>query len=379
MKYPTLRFVFDRKHVATSEKKGLVQIEVTFSGKRKWIGTGVKLYKHQWDDQKKVIRNLDSVRLNALLDEQVAKINEYVMQLVKKGAPFSFDDFEEILKKPSAVSFLDFIQDRIDNRNDISESTIKQHRTLLMSLFDFGKICSVEDLTRQNIMLFDDFLHKKGITQTTVFNYHKRLKRYINEAILFGLIDKNPYSSMKMDRGKSKKRKYLTAEELERVKSCPINSVAVERVRDLFLFQAYTGLSYSDLQKFDFQNNVEIRGDKYMIADRRLKTNEDYFIILLSPALEVLRKYDFKLPVISNTKYNLMLKVVSEFAGIGKPLTTHMARHTFAVFALNNGIPIEVVSKMLGHSNINTTQIYAKIVQNSVVEAFNKLEDVIKK
>ena len=113
---------------------------------------------------------------------------------------------------------------------------------------------------------------------------------------------------------------------------------------------------------------------KYVIADRRLKTNEDYFIVLLSPAVAILQKYDFNLPLISNQKYNDFLKVAACYAHIEKTLTTHCARHTFAVFALNSGVPIEVVSKMLGHTNIKTTQLYAKILNTEVEKGFDLLE-----
>ena len=109
-----------------------------------------------------------------------------------------------------------------------------------------------------------------------------------------------------------------------------------------------------------------------MIFDRRKKTNEDYFIALMPSAVEILEKYDYQLPIISNMKYNDYLKVVAAMAGV-QPLTSHMGRHTFAVYALNKGVPIEVVSKILGHTDIKTTSIYAKIVGKSVLDAFKKI------
>lgn len=137
-------------------------------------------------------------------------------------------------------------------------------------------------------------------------------------------------------------------------------------------------MAYGDLYNFDFINKIEKRGSKYVIADRRVKTNEDYFIVLLTPAMDILKKYDFKLPIMSNQKYNYYLKVAASFAKIDKSLTSHCARHTFAVFALNNKVPIEVVSKMLGHTNIKTTQIYAKILNSEVEKGFDALEKVLR-
>ena len=379
MEYPTLRFVFDRKKVATKEKKGLVQIEVCSERKRKWIGTGVKVYADQWDDKRKVTARPDSLDLNMKLDLMMSNILEYVNSLIRRKVPFDFESLDVFLKNSSeSDSFIDFIVRRTDERKDRAEGTIKHYRTLVKVLEDFGRINYFHDLTRSNITMFDDYLRSKGIKDTTVYGYHKNMKAYINEAIRFGITSENPYVGLKINRGKSDKRKYLTYEEMRRMERCRITDPSVNRVRDLFLFQCYTGLAYSDLYKFDFASDVERRGNKFIIADRRVKTNEDYFIVLLSPAMDILKKYDFDLPVISNQKYNDYLKVAASFAKIDKNLTTHCARHTFAVFALNNGVPMEVVSKMLGHTNIKTTQIYAKVLNTEVEKGFDVLERKMK-
>ena len=379
MEYPTLRFVFDRKKVATKEKKGLVQIEVCSERKRKWIGTGVKVYADQWDDKRKVTARPDSLDLNMKLDLMMSNILEYVNSLIRRKVPFDFESLDVFLKNSSeSDSFIDFIVRRTDERKDRAEGTIKHYRTLVKVLEDFGRINYFHDLTRSNITMFDDYLRSKGIKDTTVYGYHKNMKAYINEAIRFGIISENPYVGLKINRGKSDKRKYLTYEEMRRMERCRITDPSVNRVRDLFLFQCYTGLAYSDLYKFDFASDVERRGNKFIIADRRVKTNEDYFIVLLSPAMDILKKYDFDLPVISNQKYNDYLKVAASFAKIDKNLTTHCGRHTFAVFALNNGVPMEVVSKMLGHTNIKTTQIYAKVLNTEVEKGFDVLERKMK-
>lgn len=380
MKYPTMRFVFDRKHVATKNKKGLVQIEVTSGGKRKWIGTSVKLYAGQWNDKKKVVNSNDSIQLNAILDGQMAKLNEFVLELVRNNKQFDFEKLNTFLEKSnSSGSFIDFVHTRIEERTDIEESTRKQHRTLLQSLEKFGKMNYMDDLTKANITFYDEYLHQQKISQPTIHNYHKRLKRYIHEAMKFGLLDVDPYLGLHIERGKFEKRKYLTEKELEMIHSCKINVSSIDRVRDLFLFQCYTGLAYADFEKFDFHKDVEEINGKFIVADRRKKTNEDYKIVLLTPAIEILKKYDYKLPIISNQKYNASLKVVAQYAGIEKNITTHMGRHTFAVFALNNGVPIEIVAKMLGHTNIRTTEIYAKVLNSEVEKAFDMLERKIKK
>lgn len=379
MKYPTMRFVFDRKHVATRNKKGLVQIEVTSEGKRKWIGTSVKLYADQWNEKKKVVNSVHSIQLNAMLDGMMSKLNDFILDLFRNDQQFDFEKLNAFLEKSNhSDSFIDFVRIRIEDRTDIEESTRKQHRTLLQSLEKFGKLNYMDDLTKANITLYDEFLHQQEISQPTIYNYHKRLKRYLHDAMKFGLLNEDPYVGLHFERGRFEKRKYLTEEELKMIRTCKINMPSIDRIRDLFLFQCFTGLAYADFEKFNFEKDVEERNGKYIVSDRRKKTNEDYKIVLLTPAIEILKKYDYKLPIISNQKYNVSLKVVAQYAGIDKNITTHMGRHTFAVFALNNGVPIEIVAKMLGHTNIRTTQVYAKVLNSEVEKGFDLLESKIR-
>lgn len=379
MRYPTLRFVFDRKKTATKKHKASVQIEVLSERKRKYIGTGVKLYSDQWDERKKVINSMQMLELNRTLDEQIRIIQDWVNELIRKREPFDFEKLERFIKfSNKSENFIEFIERRIEERQDITESTKKTHRTFSESLRTFERITYFSDLTKENITIYDDWLHEKGYSQPTVHNYHKRMKRYINEAIKFELIDKDPYSGLHFERGKHQIRKYLTEDELRKIIETEIPSKTVRQVRDLFVFQAYTGISYADLAKFDFKKDIIKKNGKMVIHDVRQKTEETYFIVLLSPALEVLERYKFILPVISNQQYNLRLKIVADYAKIDKNLTVHMARHTFATMCLNNGVKIENVSKMLGHSNIKTTQEYAKVLNSEVEKSFDLLESKIK-
>lgn len=284
------------------------------------------------------------------------------------------------------------IRDALKNARMQSDSTISKVAPYLQdilvkvkyvpmdaaaSLREFDRIIYFSDLTKANITLYDDWLHAKGYSQPTIYNYHKRNKRYIHEAIKFDLLKNDPYKGERFSRGKHAIRKYLTAEELKKVKDAQIDSETICRVRDLFIFQAYTGISYADLAKFNFKRDVQKRGNKYVILDIRLKTEENYFIVLLSPAMEILRKYDYVLPIISNQQYNLRLKIVADYAGLDRNLTVHMSRHTFATMCLNNGVKMENVSKMLGHTNVRTTQQYAKVLNAEVEKDFEMLERIL--
>lgn len=374
MKYPVLRFVFDRKHTASKTTKGTVQIEILFERKRKWLSTGVRLYSDQWSEKTKVKNTVQSLDLNERLDTQMRNINEFINGLVKNKEPFSFDKLEHFLKySQTKESFIDFIKRRVGERTDLRQGTLNTHASLITSLEEFGRIVYFTDVTTANIMHYDNFLHGKYNKQTTIHGYHKRLKRYINEAIKYDLLKDNPYNKLKFERGKSEGIKYLTLEQIKQIQGLKTASESIERVRDLFVFQCFTGLSYADLFNFDFSGVIK-KENKFFIRDVRVKTEEEYFLMLLKPAMEILQKYDFKLPVISNYQYNLRLKVVQELARIKQNLHSHMARHSFAVMALNMGVSIENLAKMMGHTDIKTTQIYAKVLNKSVQEEFEKMD-----
>lgn len=377
MKYPTMKFVFDRKKVATKTKKGLVQIEVTSEGKRKWIGTSVKVYADQWNEKRKVVNSVNSIQLNAILDGMMAKLNEFILELVRNNQQFDFDKLNAFLEKSTrSDSFIEFVRKRIEDRTDLEDSTRKQHRTLLQSLEKFGKINYMDDLTKANITLYYEYVLSTGVSKATAYNYLKRIKVYIGEAIRFGILDSNPTEGLKFERGKSKGRKYLDSEELKKMVKCKLPTNNLNNVKDVFLFMCMTGLSYSDMSKFNFKRDVIKKNGKFMFEDKRQKTKEKYFIVLLPMAISILKKYDYSLPVIANQNMNIALKTIAAYAGINKQITSHYARHTAAMLALNNGVPIETVSKMLGHSNIRTTQIYANMLNDKVEDAYDIVESV---
>lgn len=374
MKYPTLKFVFDRKHLATKTKKGLVQIEVLSERKRKWISTGVKLYSDQWDARRMVINHPDMLSLNKTLLEQRQKIQTWVDDLARRTEEFEFDKLDRFLAARLVPDkFTDYVDRRITERTDIKESTKKAQRKLITSLNAFQQIIYFTDLTKRNIMAYDAWLHTQNYVQTTIHSFHKFMKIYINDAIRAEIIEHNPYDGIKIERGKSDIRRYLTDEEVAKIIAVDIPDGRAARARDLFLFQCYTGFAYAELANFDFTKVVE-RNGKYIVHDTRQKTDEPFYIVLLSPAVEILRKYDFKLPVISLQQYNVQLKALATLAKLNKSLTSHMGRHTFAVMALERGAKIENVAKMMGHSDIKTTQIYAKVLNRSVDREFEMLE-----
>ena len=179
------------------------------------------------------------------------------------------------------------------------------------------------------------------------------------------MIEKDPYEYCKINRGRSKPRVPLNEEELIKLRRAKLGA-KLGRARDLFIFASYTGLSFADVMLFDFEKMTQKKGEIYYIDSERLKTGTNFFTPILKPAMDVLIKYRFKLPRITNQKANDYLHLIEEKLGFTKNLTFHLARHSFATLALAHDVPIEDVARMLGHKDIKVTQIYCKILNTTV-------------
>ena len=215
----------------------------------------------------------------------------------------------------------------------------------------------------------------EGMAATSVRNYHSVFSKYVRLALKENLISNDPLLKVELPKGKGKEICYLTQEELEKVENVRLTGRKVQ-ARDLFLFACYTGLAYVDLVKIRKDDIMTIEGKPY-IADRRRKTGSMYKLRLLPKAMAILKKYDYNLNILSNPHANVELRKIERLTGLKKHISMHVGRHTFATLALSSGVRIETVSRMLAHSNIKTTQIYAKVLQKDVDEGFDILEGKI--
>lgn len=382
---PTLRLVFDVRNQATKTHATALSFVITFKRQRRYIYTGVKLCSHQWNSTtQSVVSHADAPELNRRIEAK----RRYLLDLITKHetSPHGFD-LDVFLSEASHTSekekvpanFVDFALERMQCRG-LHPATIKQHKVAINALEEFGHIVTFKDLTPANILDFDSWLRQaKGVThQATLYGYHKRIKVYINEAISYGYLQESPYQKVNIPRGEHQKIRYLIQSELDALKGIEIADKSLDKVRKLFILQTYTGLSYSDMFALDFRSAERRSDGRYYIRQSRIKTNEEYFLVLLPPAVEVLDAFGWVLPAISNQKYNAYLKGLGIACGISKPLTSHVARHTFATtITLSNKVPIEIVAKMMGHSDIKTTQRYARVLADDVIDAFKDLEGKI--
>jgi integrase/recombinase XerD len=361
-------FIFDRRHIATDLKEAPVELKIYLRRHlEKIIPTGIKLFSSQWDEM--VINRSDSMQLNAKLADVKRNYAQILHDMQIDGIELTLNNLNEYLSPRENIpdSFIDFMYEEIC-KSKIRDTTKKQHFSAYEALIRFGKIKSFTSLTIDNIEAFDAFLRKEDQKrcQTTIHGYHKRIKPYVAKAYKLGYIANNPYNRFTDIKGKSKERHPLMQEELDKLETIKLPE-KLEKTRDLFIFSCYTGLAYADLESFNYEKEVVESNGMRFIDGYRFKTGTEFYTPLLPPAMKVLEKYHLKLPRISNQKYNDYLHVIETRLGLNKPLTSHVARHTFATtVALAHDVPIESVSKMLGHKDIKTTQIYAKVLKSTI-------------
>ena len=247
----------------------------------------------------------------------------------------------------------------------------------------------LSELNYKFINDFADFLfacwpkgHVNAMSHNTVMKHLQRLRKIVTLAFHLEWVDKDPFIRWRPTFEK-RERDFLNPNELKLIEDFKFYNDRLDRVRDLFIFSCYTGISFSDINDLT-ENHIRtgLDGQKWIFTFRN-KTKTKVKIPLLDKALEILEKYhehpmtettQSLLPLITNVKVNLYLKEVADLCDLKKNLTFHMARHTFATtVTLSNGVPIETVSKLLGHTKIATTQIYARVLEDKLSKDMSEL------
>ena len=299
-------------------------------------------------------------------------------------------------KDKTLVDILDYHAQKINGT--LTKGTIRNFKITENYIYRFLK----EELHTNSIYLselnykfindFSNFLftywpkgHINAMSHNTVMKHVQRLRKIVTLAFHLEWIDKDPFVRWKPTFEK-KERDFLNSNELKIIEDFIFHNERLDRVRDLFIFSCYTGISFSDINQLTKDNiRIGLDGQKWIFTFRN-KTKTKVKIPLLDKALELIEKYEDHpmtaiagslLPLITNVKVNFYLKEVAELCDIKRNLTFHMARHTFATtVTLANGVPIETVSKLLGHTKIATTQIYARVLEDKLS---NDMSDLSKK
>lgn len=242
----------------------------------------------------------------------------------------------------------------------------------------------MREINHSFIVEFENYLNAKcRCNINTTAKFIQKFKSIVIIAQKNGQLHIDPFANYKISL-KKVDRGYLTDDELKRIMQKDFNNERLERVRDVFVFSCYTGLAYIDIKnlKTDYINKGF--DNKLWILTKRQKTDVQTAVPLLEVAKMILNKYKslpnkVLLPIPSNQKTNAYLKEIADMCDINKNLTFHLARHTFATtITLSKGVPIETVSKILGHTNIKTTQIYARITNEKISTDMQILSEKLK-
>ena len=378
--------VFDRKKKSDKNGVGKIELQIRLTRNcRKYITVDEctplqwrknKLRKDVIDEQNRLEKIVSAMKCLGE-DMTMENLNKHLGIETKVRTPKSNSEkAEKNAKNPLKESFLDFMRDEIIKERS-KDSTKRQKFVALDALERWGKIKTFADLTPAKLREWDEWLRADGTrSDPAVHNYHKRTKPYVRLAYEKGIIEKEPYSMCHFPRGKSKERRPLSEAELKRLREADLPEKEA-KARDLFIFAAYTGLAFCDVMEFNFKTMAELSGDMYFIDGSRLKTGTNFFTPILPPAMEVLQRYNYQLPKISNQKANDYLHLIEDRLGINKSITFHVARHSFATLSLSHDVPIEKAARMLGHTDIKTTQIYAKILKTTVEKHAMNLSSAI--
>ena len=371
-----VRVVYDRKKVSAKTGTGKIELSVYLQGgERKWITVG-EASPNEWMAiaeskaiQSKVTHYEEVIKAMGLLQEEMtienfnrhAELDE--LNINQGKVMYKGTDLRQ--------SFVDWCLERLENEG-LAKNTIKDHKVALNLVKESGYLQSFKDLTKANVVAFDKWLRMDNKrSDYTIHGYHKKVKKYTKLLWQLEMIAEDPYQYVKFPKGNNKERNPLDEAELLKMRNLKCKGY-LERARDLFIFMAYTGLAFCDMELFDFDTMTVERPDYTYIDGERLKTGSNFFTPILPPAMNVLKKYNYKLPIITNQKLNQYCHVLEALCQIHKPVTCHIGRHSFATLMLSYGFTLETVKKMLGHKDIKTTQIYAKLSKKNVEDDVKK-------
>ena len=370
-----------------------IRCRLTYLKTRKIFSTGTFINPDYWDSgkQKALPSNKENTNLNNKISLISHQINEAFLMLQILPNGFDVDDIyrkykgEDSKEEISILGAYDMHNEKTKKLigidfNELSWSRYVESRRKVASFitkFYKRKDVRLKDLDLKFIQDLEYFYKTElKLKQATVYRSIQRVKKIIQFAISENYLQKDPFHLYK-----NKKYKtvivYLTDEELKRFEKHRFSQIRLQQVKDLFIFCCYTGLAYAEMSSLT-ANNIEVGFDgNEWIQMIRKKTNRKISIPVLPKAREILETYNNELPSISNQKFNSYLKEISDLLSMDKKLTHHTARKTFATTVLlYNNVPMEIVSELLGHTNMNVTQAhYGKVVQKKVSEEINILKN----
>lgn len=389
-----------RSNYVNKEGKTPVMMRIYLNNERMSLGsTGITIMQSQWDREKERVkgRNTDALNINLQLDNIQSGL-----QSIYRKLELSDDLCLERIKSEylGKKQDMDTVMQLFDRHNadiaaqvgvSVTAATLQKYNVCRRHFSEFLKKkfrrsdLKLSELTYMVIRDFDLYLRTEVEQNSNTAT--KTMKTFKTITILgnkLGVLLHDPFANHRFHL-EPVNRGFLTDEEVLQIANKELGISRLELVRDIFLFSCFTGLAYIDVANLRPENIVTLDG-KQWIMTKRQKTSVETNVLLLDIPKSIIAKYSNKtyrdgklFPILSNQKTNSYLKEIADICGIKKNLTFHLARHTFATMSLSKGVPMESVSKMLGHTNIRTTQIYARITNKKIEHDMEQLSDKLGK
>ena len=367
-----MRTTFNLAFVCRKSKmnrKGLapVELSIIINGERTYLSLPRKENPNEFQ---MLVDSNKSNELKDYLSEVTCRVQSKQTEMMQKDIPITASNLKEFLQKGCCDSYT--VKDLFEEYFAI----LKKRIGVNLSYGVFQKYERARDLffqhtspntqlrTITNASIADFYVDiSRTYKKSSAAGIMTRLKTVILFAFNNGKIDINPFNQVRITK--------QVEDELKRMGRKKFSIDRIAKVRDVFLFQCYSGLSYVDVAGLT-KEDIQKAGSTYFINKKRVKTGIEYTAVILPEGVKILEKYDFVLPVLSNQKYNSYLKEVADLCRITKSLHTHIGRHTYASLCLNKGVRLEVLSRMLGHTNVKQTQHYAKLVKTTIFDEVDK-------
>jgi len=380
-----------------------IYVRITLNGKRSEFSTRKFIHPAKWDEKTMRVKgNTEEARtINSYLESIRNKITQMQIHFQFQESEVTIEQFMNLLigKKIERERTLIPVFQEHNKRiralvgSEYSEGTYQRYQISLRHTQDFLKYqygktdIPLSKIDNAFISDYDFYLRShRSCSNNTTIKYLKNFMKVIRICIANGWMTKDPFAHYKF-KLQEVKRNVLTQEELQILMDKHFTIERLALVRDIFIFSCYTGLAYIDVKQLTSGNIIKGIDGQYWISTHRQKTDTPSKIPLLDTARRIIEKYaghpksdneGTLLPVPTNQKMNAYLKEIADICGIDKLLTFHCARHTFATtVTLSNGVPIESVSKMLGHRSIKTTQHYAKITDRKIADDMDRLKQIL--
>lgn len=373
-----------------------IRVRITIGGEAIEFSTKINISPALWDAKtgKATGRTRMSADANAAIDKIITRLHTkygevdnklgYVTPELLKNAFFGVDE--------KTMTLLVLFDKKIGQKHSLAGVTIKReavwkYENTRKKLEAFIPVyCKLPDISIKEVGYdfitgFDIYLRSTcRCGHNTAVKHLRYLKQVTTDALKSGLLRIDPFLDIRLS-SKKGYREFLTKEELRIIINQRFASEILKETRDVFVFCCLTGFAYADVSRLTVDDIVRGEGNKQFIIKDRTKTGVQSFVPLLETALKIIGKYKKKdlpggklLPVYSCQVMNRYLKEIACLCGIKKPLSSHCGRHTFSTLMLTEGISVESVSKMLGHTDIKTTQIYARILNEKVIREVSSKE-----